>query len=58
MKSLNSKLLPDGGLKLKNSILNEENSLKEYKMQLNNVLKKLKEFPGSNSLILIYIPIK
>lgn len=47
MKSINLELLPDRGLKLKNAILKEENSLKESKMQLNNVLRKLKEFSGN-----------
>lgn len=58
MKSINLKLLPDGGLKIKKAILTEENRLKESKMQLNNVLRKLKKFSGNNSLLLIYIPIK
>ncbi|VVC40113.1 Hypothetical protein CINCED_3A018495 [Cinara cedri] len=44
IKSINLQLLPDRGLKLKNSVLKEEKNLKESQMQLANVLRKLKKF--------------
>ncbi|XP_025412191.1 transcription termination factor 2-like isoform X2 [Sipha flava] len=44
MKVTNLHLLPDGGLRLKQAIKKEETALKDTKIQLNNVLTKLKEF--------------
>jgi hypothetical protein len=46
MKVTNLHLLPDGGLRLKQAIKKEETALKDTKIQLNNVLTKLKEFSG------------
>lgn len=43
---MNLKLLPDGGLKLKQAILKNERDLKDTEKQLVNVLEKLKEFKG------------
>lgn len=46
--------LPDGGLKLKSAILKEESALKDTMLQLNNVIKKLKEFPGIKLSLFYY----
>lgn len=46
LKITNLHLLPDGGLKLKKAILREEIALKDTKIQLQNILTKLKQFPG------------
>jgi len=60
MKITNLNLLPDGGYKLKRAIVKEERAFTDTKIQLNNVLKKLKDYPGLtiflflNQVILIY----
>jgi len=46
MKITNLNLLPDGGYKLKKAIIKEESALKDTRIQLNNVLKKLEDYPG------------
>jgi len=53
MKITNLNLLPDGGLKLKKVILKEEGVLEDTKMQLKNVLTKLKDFPGIQLIYLL-----
>lgn len=46
MQITNLGLLPDGGLKLKQAIKREEDTLKDTVKQLQNVAEKLKQFPG------------
>ncbi|XP_050544348.1 transcription termination factor 2-like isoform X2 [Daktulosphaira vitifoliae] len=47
MDNANLNLLPDGGLRLKNAIVKEENQLKYTRMQLENVLLLLKDYADS-----------
>ncbi|XP_060839686.1 transcription termination factor 2 [Rhopalosiphum padi] len=51
MKITNLNLLPDGGYKLKKAIIKEESALKDTRIQLNNVLKKLEDYPDDSKLL-------
>jgi len=46
MKITNLNLLPDGGYKLKRAIIKEESAFTDIRTQLNNVLKKMEDYPG------------
>jgi len=46
MKITNLNLLPDGGYKLKRAIAKEESAFTDTRIQLNNVLKKMENYPG------------
>jgi len=46
MKITNLNLLPDGGYKLKRAIAKEESAFIDTRKQLNNVLKKMEDYPG------------
>ncbi|KAL4088915.1 hypothetical protein QTP88_023996 [Uroleucon formosanum] len=45
MKITNLNLLPDGGYKLKRAIIKEESAFTDTRTQLNNVLKKMEDYP-------------
>jgi len=46
MQITNLNKLPDGGYKLKRAITKEENAFMDTRKQLNNVLKKMEDYPG------------
>jgi len=54
MKITNLNLLPDGGYKLKRAIIKEESAFADVRAQLNNVLKKMEDYPGLTMSIRIF----